>query len=485
LLMGGAALLAYAILQLPVFAIPRAAALLASAIFALHPAASSCVYPISSGRETLLPAVWMLGAVYAYLRGWRTVAMLTFAGALFSKEQAIMTPALFLLADLCGLAPDPPGRNVSAWIRRHWPGVPIVAIFFAIRLALFGGSEYVPGSLLGPVMAYLYALQTIFAPTVALVYEPTVTIWLSPVLMGIAVACLAAIVFLVRQQAPAPRSTVWFWLGWFLLVQLPTANLLRQEAHYDERYVFLASLGVIAIAARITRLPGASIAAVALIAVYASISFHRASYFQDDIAFSRQWIETNPGNVNAHYNLGFALAKQGRPEEAAAEYNEALRIRPDYAFAHCNLANALSALGRLDEAIPHYEEALRLNKNYEDARKNLGVAFGRKGRFDEAIEQFREVLRLNPNSAGAHNDIGNALAAKKQYPQASAEFLEALRLDPSLAEAHNNLGNVLVAQEKLPAAIAEYRRALQLRPDHEDARRNLALVEAHLSATQK
>ncbi|MEO7652017.1 MAG: hypothetical protein ABIZ80_16255, partial [Bryobacteraceae bacterium] len=94
LLMGGAALLAYAILLLPVFAIPRVSALLASAMFALHPAASSCVYPISSGRETLLPAVWMLGAVYAYLRGWRTVAMLAFAGALFSKEQAIMTPAL-------------------------------------------------------------------------------------------------------------------------------------------------------------------------------------------------------------------------------------------------------------------------------------------------------------------------------------------------------------------------------------------------------
>ena len=93
-------------------------------------------------------------------------------------------------------------------------------------------------------------------------------------------------------------------------------------------------------------------AAIALVAVCATISFARGGSFHDDIAFSRQWLRTNPESVNAHYNLGYALAKQGRAEEAAAEYQEALRILPDYALAHCNLANALSALGRLDEAAP-------------------------------------------------------------------------------------------------------------------------------------
>jgi tetratricopeptide (TPR) repeat protein len=300
----------------------------------------------------------------------------------------------------------------------------------------------------------------------------------SPVRLGIAVLLLAVIAFFARRNGVSLRQQVWFWLGWPVLALLAAANLLRQEAQYDERYVFLASLAVFAIAAQIACLPVAAPflgpyvapAAIALLIGYAAISFHRGTFFRDDIAFSRQWIRTNPGSVNAHYNLAFALAKQGDAAGAAEEYTETLRIHPGYTKAHCNLANALSTLGRLDEAIEHYREALRLDPNYEAAHNNFGVALAHKGRLEEAIRQFRDVLRLNPSSAGAHNDIGNALAARGEYAQAASEFAAALRLNPGLADAHNNLGNVLAAQNNLQAAVSEYQQALRIRPDHEDAR---------------
>ena len=491
LLMGVAALLAYAILRLPQMAVARTPALFAAALFALHPAASSCVYPISSGRETLLPSVWTLAAMYAYLRGglrWRAAAMLAFAGALFSKEQGVVTPLLFALADLLALSTDPPGRSAVAWGRRYWPVALIAVVFFSIRLALFRGGEYVPGSLSGPILSLLYAVETVFAPTLALVYEPTVSIWFSPARLAAAVLALGAIVFFVRRNWATLKRQAWFWLGWFLLALLPTANLLRQEAHFDERYVFLASFGVFAMAARITsmyldvppvrRYLGPP--ATALVVLYAVISFQRSSYFHDDIGFSRQWLRTNPESVNAHYNLAYALAKQGRTEEAAVEYRAALRILPDYALAQCNLANALSTLGKIDEAVAHYREALRLNADYVDAHMNLGVALGSAGRYEEATDQFREVLRLNPKSATAHNDIGHVLAPQGRYEEAAAEFREALRLNPNLAEAHNNLGTVLVAVGQLAAAVEEYMQAVRIRPDYVDAQRNLSLVEDHL-----
>ena len=43
-------------------------ALLGAALFALHPLASSCVYPAASGRETMLPAVLSLAALYTFLQ---------------------------------------------------------------------------------------------------------------------------------------------------------------------------------------------------------------------------------------------------------------------------------------------------------------------------------------------------------------------------------------------------------------------------------
>src|SRR5437868_12282855 len=145
-LMGLVAVLAYMLLRLPVFVCDGVAAILAAGMFALDPVASSCVYPVSSGRETLMPAVWVLAAMYFWLRpAWRgkALAYVAFAGALLSKEQAVVLPLLWILADLLGLAPDAPGRNARRWMVRYLPMLPIVAGYFAIRHALFGSSEYV------------------------------------------------------------------------------------------------------------------------------------------------------------------------------------------------------------------------------------------------------------------------------------------------------------------------------------------------------
>ena len=80
------AIIVYALLRLPVFGLRPRWAWLAAAVFALHPVASSCVYPIASGRETLLPALFVLLALFCFLKPgpwWRAGASVSFAFALF------------------------------------------------------------------------------------------------------------------------------------------------------------------------------------------------------------------------------------------------------------------------------------------------------------------------------------------------------------------------------------------------------------------
>jgi len=52
-----------------------------------------------------------------------------------------------------------------------------------------------------------------------------------------------------------------------------------------------------------------------------------------------------PKAVEAHNNLGIALGRKGRLEEAVNEFQEALKLNPDYAEAQHNLSSALQAVG--------------------------------------------------------------------------------------------------------------------------------------------
>ncbi len=68
--------------------------------------------------------------------------------------------------------------------------------------------------------------------------------------------------------------------------------------------------------------------------------------------------------------MSFVLWKQGRYEEALAAANEAIRLKPNFVEARFNRARALESLGRFDDAIAEFERVLKL-KPWPDAEKEL------------------------------------------------------------------------------------------------------------------
>jgi len=65
--------------------------------------------------------------------------------------------------------------------------------------------------------------------------------------------------------------------------------------------------------------------------------------------------ESAPGSPDGWINLGYALAQQRKPQEAARAYDRALAIAPDHAHARLNRAMANLAQGRWAEAWDDYE----------------------------------------------------------------------------------------------------------------------------------
>jgi hypothetical protein len=96
-------------------------------------------------------------------------------------------------------------------------------------------------------------------------------------------------------------------------------------------------------------------------------------------------------HAEAHHIQGVTLFQEGKVSEAIQQYEQALRLYPDYPKAHLNLGIALEQTGRGPEAIAQYEEALRLNPDYAKAHYNLAVALERAGRIQDAIQHYEQA----------------------------------------------------------------------------------------------
>lgn len=91
----------------------------------------------------------------------------------------------------------------------------------------------------------------------------------------------------------------------------------------------------------------------------------------------REAISKKPGEFTGIYNLGNALYRQEKFEDAAQQYMSAMGNEKNPASrskAFYNLGNALLKNQQYKESVDAYKQALKINPDDEDARYNLSYA---------------------------------------------------------------------------------------------------------------
>lgn len=156
-------------------------------------------------------------------------------------------------------------------------------------------------------------------------------------------------------------------------------------------------------------------------------------------ALARHEVEKNPGDFEAHYNLGAMLQAKGKLEEALAEYEVAVQLRPEDPTGNNALGAALVSAGHPDRAASYLQAALKARPDYFDAHYNLGFALVQQNEFPQAAEQFQTALRLQPQDAAVEANLGAALAEMGRLAEARTHFEHALKLDPDQPIAKENL----------------------------------------------
>ena len=188
----------------------------------------------------------------------------------------------------------------------------------------------------------------------------------------------------------------------------------------------------------------------------------------------QRWSQNIPGDPL----LGMTLISQGKLDQAAAHFEQALEIDPDSALLYLHLGNVSRLQGKLRKAIGHYQKALKIEPEYVEAHVMLGKTFLLHGRLPEGVEQFRQALEINPEVGLAHASLGLILASQGKHDEATRHLHQALEIDATLAETQFGLGLVNQNQDRLRQAIQRYRQCLKLKPDFVVAANKLAWILA-------
>lgn len=88
-------------------------------------------------------------------------------------------------------------------------------------------------------------------------------------------------------------------------------------------------------------------------------------------------VKSNEKEFTAHYNLGNALYKSKKYDEAKAEFEKAQRLSqtiPDKAAALYNLGNTYMQMNQPEKAADFYKQSLKQDPYNEATRKNFEIA---------------------------------------------------------------------------------------------------------------
>lgn len=145
--------------------------------------------------------------------------------------------------------------------------------------------------------------------------------------------------------------------------------------------------------------------------------------------WSSEFVNKNPGNHVTHYFKGDALARLGEWDSAIKAFDEAIRLKPDFALALNGRGVVYAYKGKWNESLDDLDKANEKDPKFADAHASLGTMSILNKAPEGAKESFDKALSCSSEFALAINGRGCAeygLATKwEHWEQASKTFAEA------------------------------------------------------------
>lgn len=455
-----------------------------AALFLLHPLHVESVAWISERKDVLSAFFWIL-SMWAYGRYARSASFLPYLAlliffmlGLMAKPMVVTLPFVLLLLDFWplnryGVLTFHKIKDLACskpFLRLLSEKIPLFVLSSVSSVITYlvqkhAGAvlsdETIPllTRLAHSMVAYSKYLYKAFWPAQLSIFYPfPKTLSAGTVIFSILI--LAGLTFLALTKWRRFPYLLVGWL-WFLGTLVPVIGLVRVGTQsMADRYTYIPLIGIFVMLTWGTSwlldrwcnrwVVKPVLSALVLIPLM-FCTWQYVVVWKDSISLFTHAEKATGNNYIAQRVLGFALAKQGKIDEAIARYQKALQIKPDYARAHVDLAIALTQKDDVTGAIHHYNIALKLNPLQDKAHYNLARIYDRQGDVEKAIYHYGKTIEADPGMTIGLYNLSWLLAT--HGGEGFRNGPEALKLADNLVQLTG--GRQPLAFDALAAAYAE------------------------------
>lgn len=148
----------------------------------------------------------------------------------------------------------------------------------------------------------------------------------------------------------------------------------------------------------------------------------------------QEWVQLEPSNAQAQYQLGIALAAAGKNERAIGAFDAALKIKPKLKGALYRKSTILLRTKDFALAAKGFESMVKVTPDDARAHYLLGISYDGLSEIDKAIEAVQQAVDLNPKEIKYQQHLGFLNVRKDDHKTAARHFTKVMELEREMEE---------------------------------------------------
>jgi len=451
----------------------------AALLFAIHPMRVESVAWVTERKDVLfgafyLPALWLYIKYVrdGYARKYFYGALGLFAFALLAKIQAVALPLSMLLVDYYFRRPLKISLVLEKWMFFALSFIiGLVGIYFLRQQGSINDEstyDFTQRLFIGSYSLGVYLVKFIFPYEMSPLYPypgklPTI-VYFGP-LAVLAVAAFTWIAWRKDWRAHV-LGMLFFVFNVMFVLQVVGAG----QGFLADRFTYIPYLGLMFMVAwaghtimesrpSATRVMSFGFGAYMLL--FSWMTWRQNEVWQDSDTLWTHVLKYYDRTPLPFRNRANFRRDQGRTEEALADYNAALAIKPDAALYNSR-AKLYFNLKKYPEAMENYNQAIALDSLKGEMFINRGAVFALTGRLDLALADFNKGLQLDPDHANGYKNRSLVFQSYSQWDKAIADIDKYLSYHPEDGDLWYERGRLKNVQNRAEEALPDLDRAIRL-----------------------